>query len=95
MSTKEGYCKICGKKVILKKSRCEQCGSKEVTTYIRTSHCKNCNRMTLFFYDGNCQNFTHLILTVIFHPWLLVWIICMIRNKNLYRCSECGHTKHL
>ena len=92
---KNGYCRVREKKVILKKSRCSQCGSKDVTTYIKTSHCKYCDKMTLFFYDGKCNDFAHLIMTVLCLPWLLVWIICMARNKNLYRCSECGHTKHL
>jgi len=96
---KYGYCKECGEKVIIKNSKCTQCGSKDITTYIKTSHCKTCNKMTLFFYDGNSYNLKaflkNLIMTMFIPFWFIVWVIIMIKNKNLYRCSECGHTKHL
>ena len=90
-----GYCKICGEKVILKNSKCTKCQSKDVTKYVKTSHCKNCDKMTLFFYDGHCNHLAHIIFSMLFFPWIFVWAICIYKNEHLYRCSQCGHTKRL
>lgn len=54
---------------------------------MRKQYCQNCESATIHEREKT-SHFIHFIMSVLFFPWVIVWVLCYANKKH--KCQECG-----